>query len=92
MLNRLLCKRCVHESHRKHKVGVIDKLIEPLNRLNMNSCYEHSHADYNYLSDRLKAICEVPPFSSRSGRNSTTSSTPTCANSRLVFSSSSTPS
>lgn len=56
--NRLLCKQCVEESHRKHRVGIIDKLIEPLNRLNMNS-NEHSHEDYNYLNERLKAICEV---------------------------------
>ena len=35
--HRVLCRKCVNEDHRKHKVGVIDKLIEPLNRLCMNS-------------------------------------------------------
>ena len=37
MLNRMLCKQCVNEDHRRHKVGVIDKLVAPLNRLCMNS-------------------------------------------------------
>ena len=27
MLNRLICRQCLRESHRKHKIGVIDKLI-----------------------------------------------------------------
>lgn len=40
--NRQLCRECVSESHRKHKVGVIDKLISPMNRLNMNSYHEDS--------------------------------------------------
>lgn len=77
VLNRLLCRRCVNESHRKHKVGIIDKLIEPLNRLNMNSFYEHSIDDYNYLSDRLRGICDVPLGPSRNGKNSTRPSTAT---------------
>ena len=40
--DRLLCRACIAASHRKHKVGIIDKLIEPLNRLNMNSFHTDS--------------------------------------------------
>lgn len=27
LLNRQLCRKCVHESHRNHRVGIIDKLV-----------------------------------------------------------------
>lgn len=54
--SRLLCRSCINESHRKHKVGVIDKVIEPLNRLNMNSCYRSSEEDYDYLKARILSI------------------------------------
>ena len=52
--HRVLCRKCVNEDHRKHKVGVIDKLIEPLNKLCMNSGGETSLSDYHYLEGKLK--------------------------------------
>ena len=34
---RIICAICAKEKHPKHKIGSIDKLIDPLNRLNQNS-------------------------------------------------------
>jgi hypothetical protein len=91
-LDRVLCEKCVHEGHRKHKVGIIDKLIEPLNRLGMNSGCENSESDFLYLQDKLKEVCDVSIVPFRSGKSSTTSSSTTSGNSRTDSSSSSTPS
>jgi hypothetical protein len=58
-LNRLLCKSCIGESHRRHKVGIIDKLITPLNRLGMNIHHPNSQDHYEFFQEKINLITEV---------------------------------
>lgn len=67
-LSRLLCKSCVTESHRRHKVGIIDKLIPPLSRLSLNSHHPHSEQDYAFFEDKIRSIVQVLVATVRNGR------------------------
>ncbi len=41
---RLFCHACAKLDHKKHRIGRIDRLIEPLSLLNINSFHEDSEA------------------------------------------------
>jgi hypothetical protein len=45
--------------HKKHRIGRIDRLIEPLSLLNINSFHEDSEAIYNELKSKIEGFYEV---------------------------------
>lgn len=56
---RLFCNACAKMDHKKHRIGRIDRLIEPLSLLNINSFHEDSEAIYNELKSKIEGFYDV---------------------------------
>ena len=57
---RLFCQACAKLDHKKHRIGRIDRLIEPLSLLNINSFHEDSQAIYEELTKKIQDFYGVP--------------------------------
>jgi hypothetical protein len=49
----LFCHMCAKIDHRKHKIGRIDRLVEPLALLNINCFHEDSQEIYETLKGKI---------------------------------------
>ena len=56
---RLFCQACAKLDHKKHRIGRIDRLIEPLSLLNINSFHEDSSQIYSELKKKIDDFYEV---------------------------------
>jgi hypothetical protein len=57
--DRLICHLCVRDRHRKHSLANLDKYIDPLARLGMNSqCSEREKCSSTF-QETITAITEV---------------------------------
>ena len=59
---RLFCQACAKLDHKKHRIGRIDRLIEPLSLLNINSFHEDSSQIYSELKKKIDDFYEVILF------------------------------
>ncbi len=66
---RLFCHACAKIDHKKHRIGRIDRLIEPLSLLNINSFHEDSEAIHEELSKKIHDFYGVRFLLFRSSMN-----------------------
>ncbi len=50
---RLFCHACAKLDHKKHRIGRIDRLIEPLSLLNINSFHEDSQSIFEEMMKKI---------------------------------------